>query len=271
MRLSELQNGFKTSIFDASFLEKHTEFRASLCDAHGISVENRMKVYRNNVVQNLTSAAMAALPMTKRLVGDEFLKVAICEYVLQHIPSQGNLNAYGCTFPQFIRDYNGAQHLPYLYDFTRLEWAWEFAYYAKDDMPLNLHDLATIDQEILPELRFKFRDSFSLLASEFALDQIVDYCRSDVDDSDLELEERGVHLVIYRPSLKVEMHRISKAEYVFLDRLYQFCTISEAAYAANEIDEEFQLAFTLQKYLGLGVFSSFEINQEMPVARTKNH
>ena len=271
MRLSDLQNGFKTTLLDSSFLDEHREFRENLCDTHGISIENRMKVYRNNVVQNLTGAAMSALPMTKKLVGDEFLKTAIRIYVLQNIPNQGNLNSYGCTFPEFIRDYEGAAHLPYLYDFTRLEWAWELAYYAKDDLALNSQKLAALPEEQLPQLRFMFRDSFSLLASPFPLDQIVDYCRNEDDLGVFELEERDVHLLIYRPSLKVEMHRISEAEYQFLDTLHHSGTITEASHIAMEVDEEFELAFTLQKYLGLGVFSSFEINQEMPVARTNNH
>ena len=60
MRLSEIQEKFKDVMLDLAQLE-NAEFRTLFrCDT-GIGLENRIKVYRNNVIRSLTDAVLAAL------------------------------------------------------------------------------------------------------------------------------------------------------------------------------------------------------------------
>src|SRR5262245_60827514 len=100
MRLREIQENFKDIILDPAQLDK-TLFRQD----QGICLENRMKVYRNNVMSSLTDAVLAGFPLTQKLVGKPFLEQAARLYVADNLPAAGNLNGYGKTFPAFMRSY----------------------------------------------------------------------------------------------------------------------------------------------------------------------
>jgi len=258
MRLSEFQESFKHTILEPDHLDNGM-FRSTFRQDHGICLENRMKVYRNTIIRSLTDAAMAALPMTEKLVGREFLEQAMRAFVVANLPSQGNLNLYGVEFPDFIRTYEPAANLPYLQDFTKLEWLWEAAYYATDDLPLDPAELINIPEEDMPNLQFSFRLSFTLLESEYPLDEIVDFCRVEDQDNLQQLQSRGCKLMIYRPDLKVELRRLDDTEYLFLSTLQDGQTIHETAEALAENYPDTDLTPLLQKHLQLGTFTSFEI------------
>jgi len=260
MRLSEFQESFKHTILEPDHLDNNM-FRSTFRQDHGICLENRMKVYRNNIIRSLTDAAMAALPMTEKLVGREFLEQAMRAFVVNNLPSQGNLNLYGMEFPDFIRTYEPAANLPYLQDFTKLEWLWEAAYYAPDDLPLDPAELINIPEEDMPNLQFSFRQSFTQLESEYPLDEIVDFCRAEDQDNLQQLQSRGCKLMIYRPDFKVELRRLDDAEYLFLCALQDGKTIHETAEILAENYPDTDLTPLLQKHLQLGTFTSFEIRR----------
>lgn len=268
VRLSEIQECFTYSLLARDRAgDTHLNTNASalaniLKERHGVSAENRMKVYRNNVVQNLSNAVISALPMTRTLVGEGFLKKAVRAYIRENLPEEGNLNGYGRTFPAFIRTYAPAANMPYLYDVTRLEWAWEQAYYAEDDIALDLGELTRMDESDLPRLRLFFRASISLLQSVYPLDQIVDACRNKGDVEALEWEDRGAYMLIYRPALHVEMRRISAAEFSFLNALHRGEMIQTAVERACECDPSFDVTSVLQTYLAMGICAGYEIGEE---------
>jgi len=257
MRLNEFQESFKRTILEPDHLD-NALFRNAFRQDHGICLENRMKVYRNNVIRSLIDAAMAALPMTEKLVGREFLEQAMRAFMVNNLPSQGNLNLYGIEFPDFIQTYELAKNLPYLQDFTRLEWLWEAAYNALDDLPLEPAELINIAEEDMPNLRFSFRKSFALLESAYPLDEIIDFCRAEDQDNLQQVSDRGCKLMIYRPDLKVELRRLDDAEYLFLSALLDGQTIHETAEILTESYPDADLTPLLQKHLQLGTFSGFE-------------
>ena len=258
MRLNEIQRNFTYSLLANGERSGVASLMDVLKDGDGVSVENRLKVYRNNVVQNLSNAVMSALPMTRTLLGENFLKQAVVSYIFDHLPEEGDLNSYGCTFPDFIKTYAPAADIAYVYDFTRLEWAREHAYYAQDDEGLDVAESAGLDEAELPELQLLFRSSVSLLESEYPLDQIADACRNERDISSLTLEDRGAYMLVYRPELEVEMRRIPRGEFSFLMALYEGKTIEHASIAALEQDSTFDLASVLQKYLSASLFAGYK-------------
>ncbi len=258
MRLREIQESFKDTMLDPAALEQDA-FRGLFTQDKGICLENRIKVYRNNVVRGLSDAAIAALPMTKKLVGKDFLEQAARAYVLKNLPPEGNLNLYGITFPAFIKSYEPAAAIPYLHDFTALEWAWEAAFYADDDLPLAPEKLASLGEEDMANLGLFFRSSVFLIASNHPLDEIVDFCRSDDTEEMQTLSNRGAKLMVFRPDLKVEIRKLDDAEYDFLTLLREKKTIYEASVTISENHPNFDLTAILQKHLGLGTFTDFEV------------
>ncbi|MCB9990748.1 MAG: putative DNA-binding domain-containing protein [Rhodospirillales bacterium] len=261
MKLHDIQQGFKDTILDPETAEAENEaFRNIFKSDTGISLENRFKVYRNNVIRSLTDVVLAALPMTKKLAGEKFLEQAVRAYVTQNLPDKADLTLYGITFPAFIATYEPARSLPYIADLTRLEWAWEAAYYAADDQALDPDELAAIDEDSLPDLRFTPRSSFALIDSDYPLDEIVDFCRN-TPDGKFTLHDRGCKLMVLRPYLKVQIHKLDDHEFTLLSALQEGKTIHEAAALIDEDDDDFDLAAFLQKHLIRGTFASHSLEK----------
>jgi hypothetical protein len=92
----------------------------------------RLAIYRGNVVAGITQALTAHYPVIAQLVGDEFFK-ALARAYWQAFPSKsGDLGDYGTALPEFLADFSPSQHLPYLPDVARLEWAVHKAETAAD-------------------------------------------------------------------------------------------------------------------------------------------
>lgn len=262
MRLNKVQKKFRETILDPAAMDG--EFRA-VFKPGGISAENRMKVYRNNVIKTLTNAVVTVYPLTEKLVGTDFLKGVVERYVVANLPDQGNLNFYGATFADFLTDYEPVRHLPYLPDMARLEWAWECATLAGDDAPLPPAALQEIPEDRLPDLRLPLRASVHLLQSNFPLDRIVDFCRTENPQGTLDIGNNSgtdantgkTHLMIFRPELQAQMRKIGAGEFIFLRALKDGNHLMNAAEWATRADETFDLAATLQRHLQLGTFKTF--------------
>ncbi|MFP4098606.1 MAG: putative DNA-binding domain-containing protein [Alphaproteobacteria bacterium] len=272
MQLRDFQENFKQTILEPYFLNSNNEgFARVFQKNHGISLENRIKVYRSNIINSLTQTTMSALPMTEKLVGRDFLEQAVREYVSQNMPQQGHLTLYGITFPDFIKTYEPARSLPHLHDVAKLEWVWRRAYNAKDDLPLDEQVLTKIDTKDMPRLQFLFRDSFSLIKSEYPLDRIINFYRYEDSLDILDLHKRECNLMIYRPSLKVESRRLDDTEYLFLKSLQKGHTIYETAGIVLEKDPSFHLADYLQKHFDMGTFAGYDIRDVTKKQPTMNN
>lgn len=255
MRLSKIQKKFTETIFDPAALDNefHGVFKAG-----GISTENRMKVYRNNVMTSLSHAVIAVYPLTEKIVGPDFLKGAVNKYVVGNPPDQGNLNFYGATFAHFLERYEPARALPYLPDMARLEWEWEMATLSPDDDPLPPERLQDIPEGDLPNLQLPLRASVRLLKSGYPLDKIVDFCRSGNQEGSLDISTGGVHMMIFRPHLQTQMRKISEGEFIFLRALRDGNHLMAATEWATEADEMFDLAAILQKHLQMKTFGNIK-------------
>jgi len=265
MRLNKIQKKFKDTMLDPEALDN--DFSAVFA-AGKIPAEDRMKIYRNNVIKSLNNAIIVVYPLTEKLVGEGFLKTAVEQYIVANLPDQGNLNFYGATFADFIETYEPAKKLPYLPDMARLEWAWELATLADDDEPLDPHALQEIPEDKLPDLRLPLRASVNLLESSYPLDKIVDFCRLKNPEGTLNIDTGDAQMMIFRPVLQAQMRKISPGEFIFLRALKNGNSLMNAAEWATEADGTFDLAPMLQKHLELGTFKAFGEKNESNI--TKN-
>lgn len=255
MRLNKMQKKFREAIFDPAALDEN--FR-SIFKTGGIATENRMKVYRNNVMKTLTGAVTAVYPLIETLAGADFLKAAAAKYAAANPPEQGNLNFYGATFADFLAHYEPARDLPYLSDVARMEWAWELATLADDDAPLRIRTLQNIPEDKTPMLRLRLRASVQLVESRYPLDRIVDFCRAERPEGTLNIGMGGAKVMIFRPELQAQMRKVSDAEFIFLRALRDGNDLMRATEWAVEEDESFDLSPVLQRHLALGTFKDFE-------------
>ncbi len=155
MRLNEIQEQFKDLMLDdPALLEAVPDDFASVFEEGDIALAERLKVYRSNIVGGITDNFAKTFPLLDKLVGEDFLKQMVRAFVMKHPPSAGCLNHYGEEFPDFIRNYEPAQELPYLPDMAALELALNTAYNAPDDEALSADSLSALAPEALGAARF---------------------------------------------------------------------------------------------------------------------
>ena len=124
----------------------------------------RLRIYRNNVLGNLTGALRLTFPAVERLVGADFFAGAAARFVSAAPPASADLYEYGAAFPDFLATFEPAQGTAYLPDVARLEWAVNQALHAVFAPALTADALLDVPEQQQAGLRFAAHPSLSLLA-----------------------------------------------------------------------------------------------------------
>ncbi len=258
MRLNEFQIAFKDLMLDhPNALNAPPSNLAEFCESGDIDLPTRLKVYRNNIVGSLTDLMVATFPLIKNLVGQEFLEGMARSFILAHPPQSGCLNLYGEGFGDFIEHFSPAASLPYLPDMARYELAMNAAYYARDCQPLLTNDLAAIAPDDLGDIVLKLRASAHLKQSRFLLTAIKAFCDNN-GEGQLDLDQGGEKLMVYRPKLEVKSVILDEDEFACLSLLNDRQTLGNAVEQILIQYPAFDFQAFLQKHLALGTFQAFE-------------
>lgn len=129
-----------------------------------LSASSRMRIYRNNMLGNLTGALRLTFPAIERLVGADFFAGAAARFISATPPASADLYEYGAAFPAFLAAFEPAKGLPYLPDVARLEWAISLALHAPRAPALTPDALRVVPEQDQPSLIFVAHPSLSLLA-----------------------------------------------------------------------------------------------------------
>ncbi len=124
----------------------------------------RLRIYRNNVLGNLTGALRLTFLAVERLVGADFFAAAAARFISAAPPASADLYEYGAAFPSFLATFEPAQNIAYLPDVARLEWAVSQALHAVYTPALTADALFDVPKQQQAGLRFAAHPSLSLLA-----------------------------------------------------------------------------------------------------------
>ena len=223
----------------------------------GLAPWRRLQVYRNNLFESLGNALHAVYPVVERLVGTGFFRQAAMAYVRAHPSRSGNLHDFGAELPGFLRAYWPAASLPYLPDVAALEWACHRAYHETELPAIELDQLAQVPRADQAELLFQLQPSARFIASRYPVLRIWQANQPQAQDGDaaVSLLEGGVHLLVVQHDLEIEFRRVGSAESRWLRALADAASLAEATHAALDEDPAFDLAATLARHLGLGLFT----------------
>ncbi len=252
MKLHDIQKNFTARLLRPDN-QTETAFDTLLAQDE-VSREERLSVYRNNVLTSLTDAVVAKYPLTEKLVGEKFMRGMARRYVTANLPKTACLSDYGEDFANFIAGFAPAKALPYLPDMARLEWALHSAACAPDDVPL---DLETLDMGTADQMCFKLRASCRLLSSNWPLTKIRDFCFAGENAQAPALDEGGVLLLVTRPALAPAIHTLANDEYDFLRALSRGKNLAHAAALTLAAPAEKRLSQLLERHFTLKSFSAF--------------
>jgi hypothetical protein len=231
---------------------------AALFTASPSILPERLQIYRNNVVGNLTDALLATYPLVKTLTGEEFASLLMRSYLLENPPREACLGLYGGLLPDFIEKFPPAAGLPYLVDVVRLEWAMNEAYNAADDEPLAPATLQAVPADALADLNLRLRASARLMSSRWPLESIRAFCLNydEKTSGSLTLEGEGSRLLVCRPGLAVEITALAPDEYLFLETLTAGATLGAALGKTFGEFPAFDFAAVLQRHLKHKTFAA---------------
>ena len=141
LALRELQTRFTDALFDGADAAVQGEIVAD-----GVSVAERIDIYRNNLREGFSKALAIGFPVIEKLVGAEYFRQLALDFLGAHPSRAGNLHHIGAPFPAFLRERFAETEYAYLTDVAALEWACEEALVAPDAAPISADDLREIDQ-----------------------------------------------------------------------------------------------------------------------------
>ena len=224
-----------------------------------IPIEDRLKVYHNNVVGSISAALVATFPLLENLVGEDFLKAMARAFLFENPPRGGCIHLYGEGFDDFIKTYEPAQSLPYLADVASLELAMNKAYYALDDQALLVDALAKIPPEELGDICLNLRSSVTLLSSDYPLLEIRRFCLAEDQKNPPDLSQKQhCYFLISRPDLDVQMMVVAEDEFCIFESLKEGLSLGQSVERTIAKYPNFDFSAYLQKYMRLSVFQTLD-------------
>jgi len=224
----------------------------------GLAPERRLQIHRNNVLGSLRQALTDCFPAILALVGDEFFAYLAYDYAVHHPPAEANLNRYGAGFPDFLGNHARLAELPYLRDVAALEWARQEAYHAADRPSAVLGRLAATDADRFGELVFLLHPSVRLLRSVYPALRIWEVNQPGHEgDQAVNLDEGPSRTLVARLEAGIVCVALSAGEFLLLSEIAAGRPFQAASDAALAAQPRFQLAESLQRWIGLGVIVDF--------------
>ncbi|TQK10428.1 DUF692 family multinuclear iron-containing protein [Herbaspirillum sp. SJZ107] len=243
--VDELQQAFGAALFDARL----DGALASRLKGGG----RGLGIYRGNLHAGWRRALAASHPVLRQLVGAEFFDALALVYGRAQPSSDPDLNRFGAGLAAFLEGFAPAATYPWLPDMARLEWLVHDSFYAPDAPPLP-HPAATLaglDPDAFEACRAQLHPSLRLYRSAWATPALWQAHQPEGPAFPGELERPG-HALVWRPRFQVEVWDGGAAEMAALGRLAAGGSFGAALDAAFELDENFDVAAHLKRWLGEG-------------------
>ena len=224
--LHELQTSFLKGIYNQSLEYIAYPF---IKETAGKSAEQQLSIYRGSIFGGLKKALAETYPVTKELVGEDFFNMMLGQYIKSHHCQVQDLNDYGEELPKLIKNLKQARSVPYLADFSQLEWFCNIALNAEIQKN-NLVDLGFLKENEVNRIKLNLPNGSAVLQVNYPVDDIWAMHQND-SDSDLELTEELVNLIVWKSELGIEIDKLSYEQFYFLDLINKGSTFADACNA----------------------------------------
>jgi hypothetical protein len=244
--LSELQHALRDAL-----LGGEAGVATAVVLGDGLEPDARLALYRHHVFTTLTDALATTFPVVCRLVDARFFAYAADRYIRAHPPSTPCLFEYGGEFADFLAAFPATQHLAYLPDVARLEWALHRAYHAGGAPPIDPDRLRAVPADAMPQLVLHLDSSISLLGSDWPVDRIwrANQPAAGTETATIDLDGDPVYLEIRRIDDDAVMRRLDPDVHAFRTALACRHTLARAADIALATNPSFDLASALHDLL----------------------
>ena len=222
-------------------------------------VDRRMAIYRANMVAAAEKALVSAYPVIRQVVGDEFFHGLAREYQRGTPSTCGDLNEFGATFEAFLAAFEHVQHLPYLPDLARLEWAVHLAYGAADAPDWDAASLGTVAPEQQAEIRFHWAAGTAIVVSSHPIVRIWTIHQSGYDGEFSVVWDRADTALVSRNGFVVTVDARDPADAAFIAASLAGAPLGDAAAAALADHPSFDLGALLGRAIPARLICGFTL------------
>lgn len=139
----------------------------------GRDSEKRLVIHRRNYEASLVNALLEKFPATAWLVGTAFLTQAAARFVHTHPPQAPCIAEYGEEFPRFLSESPGADRVPYLGAFARLEWHVGKVAIAVDEPAIEAGRFSAFEMDTLPDIVLTLQRGVRYLQGSWPVDDLM--------------------------------------------------------------------------------------------------
>jgi hypothetical protein len=232
----------------------------------GLDPTARVGIYRHHAFATLGDALQVTFPIVCRLVDKRFFAYAAHEYLRAHPPHSRCLVEYGANFADFLAGFEPCQHLPYLADVARFEWALNIAATVREVTPLRAEMLAAVPAGEAAYVALRLQPSLSYFTSPWPIDAIWQANKED-EVPPIDLTSGGTNLEIRRAGDAVVWRRLDLGTFAFRTALADGLVLAAAMAAATLRDPSFDVTAALQHVFAEGLAVAFVISAEQETPR----
>jgi len=206
----------------------------------GHKPERRLDIHHRNYEASLTRALLEKFPGTVWLVGSEFVRAGAGLFVRQFPPEAPCIAEYGSGFPQFLALMPGALRVPYLGEFSQLEWYVGYVSIATSEPRIDAGAFQVFDPDRMAGVSLCLQSGLGYFRSAWPVDRLLDiYVRQNAPDY-LEFEPETVWLEIRGARGDFRINRLTEADFAFRRSVWEGEPLGAAAASARGLDPGFE-------------------------------
>lgn len=254
--LSETQRWFKSHLLD-----EPSSVDVALNSQGGVPGTERLGVYKEGYDVRIREALAEVYEAVRFVLGEPRFAVMAAEYAKRYHSRDYNLSRVGRHLPEFLKQSEYANGLPFIPDLARLEWLIADAFHSFHETPLVPADLAGISEERLLGARIIFQSGVAVCRSSWPVLDIWNARKTSRDKVDVNLVDRPQSLLVCRTGLQVRCELLESWQFEFLSSLLQGDTMDAASEKITSPPDDFsQVAALFSKLMAEGLLVRCETN-----------
>lgn len=243
MSLAGFQEAFSRALFSAE-LDPDLVAQIPHLEQSPRSLQ-QFAAYRERALKGLEDILLAVYPTAAAVMGEAEFSRAARAFVLQSAPSSVDPVLIAEPFGHFLDLYATEENLPHLPDIATLDYGCFKAQQAIEATAMNTRIFTDLSPEQLAARRIQLHPACFWMSSPYAIYDIWRYHHSLYSSKPLTVETPQ-EIVIIRPQLHVEVHRVDVGLVKVLDALDAGETLNGALMQGSAADPEFNAVAAIQ-------------------------
>jgi hypothetical protein len=216
----------------------------------------RLAVHRRHYERSLVTALLEKFPAVVWLMGSSFVTEAARDFVHRRPPTAPCIAEYGGEFPEFMAERAGAERVPYLCCFARLEWCLEQIALAVDRPSLAMDALTAVETRVLPDVVLTLQPGLNYLEALWPIDDLMRLYLSETAPDQYRFEPADVRLELRGARGVFHINRLDAGAFVFRQKIMQGQSIGAAAEHALDADPNYEAGQALTMLIAGGLVTA---------------